>query len=184
LANYLCFCQNISDERFGQIKVDDFFPKSSILSNDDDAVVLSDIGSSEFIGNNSGDFTILFRHHKKILLKKNTAFDKATIRALLYRGNYSTEANLDDIEAATYNLENGKIITTKLNKENIIKEKYDRLFVTKKFTMPDIKEGCIIEYSYTLKRKTINCTPGNFKMTAPHYGHNIKLLSLQCTTIW
>lgn len=150
-ANIYCFGQNIRNEKFGAIKVEDFSPKSNALSSDDAAVILSDVGSSEFVGNNNGDFTILYKRHRKILIKRKTAFDRATVIVKLYQGNVNTVEILDDVEAATYNLVDGKIVATKLNKDGIIKEKYDKWHIVKKFTMPDIKEGCIIEYKYTIK---------------------------------
>ncbi len=158
LLTSICFflifsanAQNLRNEKFGSVKIEDFSPKSPILKDDDAAVILSDVGLSEFIGNNNGSFTIVFKQHKKILIKKKTAFDEASFKIKLYQGNYETEEKLEDVQAATYNLENGNIITSKLNKDNVIKEKYNRLYSLRKFTLPDVKEGCIIEYSYTLK---------------------------------
>ncbi len=164
---FLGFAQNIRNEKFGNIKIEDFNPTSAILTNDDAAVVLSDVGSSEFIGNNNGYFTILFKRHKKILIKRKTAFDRATVSVKLYQGNSSTEEVLDEVEAATYNLENGKIITSKLSKDAIVKEKFDRYSDIKKFTLTDIKEGCIIEYKYTLKTQDDRLSSWHFQDDCP-----------------
>ncbi|MFY7964040.1 MAG: DUF3858 domain-containing protein [Chitinophagaceae bacterium] len=167
LVCFLCFSQNIRNEKFGVIKVDDFSPKSSILTNDDDAIVLSDVGSSEFVGNNNGYFTILYKRHKKILIKKKTAFDRATVEVKLYQGNVNTEEVLDNLEAATHNLENGMIVSTKLNKESIIKEKFDKLHIKKKFTLPNVKEGSIIEYSFTIKKQDDRLSSWYFQDDCP-----------------
>lgn len=150
-THFFCLGQNIRNEKFGEIKAEDFNPKSTLLSSDDAAVILSDVGSSEFVGNNNGYFTILYKRHRKILIKKKTAFDRATVSVKLYQGNVINEEILDDVEAATYNLMDGKIVATKLNKDGIIKEKFDKRYIVKKFTMADIKEGSIIEYKYTIK---------------------------------
>ncbi len=159
--------QNIKNEKFGTIKIEDFSPKSSILK-DDDAVILSDVCSSEFEGNNNGNFTIIYKQHKKILIRKKTAFDAASFKVNLYQGNSLTEERLDDVEAATYNLENGKIVVTKLDKEAVINEKINRYNNAKKFTMPDVKEGCIIEYSYKLKTQFWDhLRSGNFQSQYP-----------------
>ena len=151
LLSMMSFAQNAKNEKFGIIKIEDFSPKLETTNEDALAIVLSDIGSSEFVGNNSGSFTVVFKQHKKILIKKKAAFEAASFSVNLYQGNSETEEILEKVEAATYNLEQGKIVVTKLNKDNVIKEKYNRFYDTKKFTMPDVKEGCIIEYSYVLK---------------------------------
>ncbi|HZE85415.1 MAG TPA: transglutaminase-like domain-containing protein, partial [Puia sp.] len=48
----------------------------------------------------------------------------------------------------TYNLENGKVVETRLNPVDIFRDTLKRNRVEEKFSMPGIKEGCIIEYSY------------------------------------
>lgn len=152
----IAFSQNIRNEKFGTIKIEDFNPKSPVIDDDAPAVILSDVGSSEFVGNNNGWFTIKFKHHKKILLRKRTAFDEATLKLTLFNASFDTEEKLEGVEAATYNLVDGQIIASKLqNKEDILKQKIDRNNVEKKFTLPDVKEGCIIEYQYTISRQNI-----------------------------
>src|SRR5690606_20010231 len=56
------------------------------------------------------------------------------------------------LKAYTYNLENGKVVETRLDsKKGVFKDKLDRKRVLRKFTFPDVKEGSIIEYEYTIK---------------------------------
>lgn len=148
--------QNYRNEKFGNIKIEDFNPKSPILSNDDEAVILFDIGSTEFEGNNQGRFDLVFKHHKKILIKKRSAFDLATVQERLYNGDFEVEEKLSDLKAATYNIVDGEIITTKFEaKKDVAKEQLNKAVVENKFTLPEIKEGCIIEYTYTVKTKNI-----------------------------
>lgn len=156
LCCIIAISQNIRNEKFGTIKVEDFNPTSPVIDEDAAAVVLSDVGSSEFVGNNNGWFTLKFKLHKKVLIRKRTAFDEATLKLTLYNASYDTEEKLEGVEAATYNLVNGQIVTSKLqNKEDILKQKIDKNNVEKKFTLPDVKEGCIIEYQYTITRQNI-----------------------------
>jgi hypothetical protein len=143
--------QNIRNEKFGAIKLENFNPKSPILKEDDAAVILSDVSSTEFEGNNSGDFTVIYKKHYKILIKKQTSFHKATVQVKLYQKTNTLQQKLEDIRAACYNIENGKIVQTILGKEGIVEEQYDKLHIIKKFTLPNVKEGSIIEYSYVIK---------------------------------
>jgi hypothetical protein len=151
-----CIAQNYRKEKFGDVKLEDFKPNSPILNDDDAAVILFDIGNTEFVGNSSGWFDLVFKRHKKILIKKRTAFDLATINERLYKGNYTINEQMDDIKAATYNLIDGKIETTILEvKKDVLKEQINKSFEEQKFTLPNIKEGCVIEYSYTIKTKDV-----------------------------
>ncbi len=143
--------QNIREEKFGAIEAKDFIIPIMSKNNDDAAIILSNIGSTEFEGNNKGNFTLVFKQHKKILLLKKTAFDEANFKIKLYQGNYAQEEKIEDLQAATYTLENGVVTASNLVKENVVTEKINRYYNAKKFTLPNVKEGCIVEYSYTLK---------------------------------
>ncbi|MFY7900710.1 MAG: transglutaminase domain-containing protein, partial [Chitinophagaceae bacterium] len=135
-----------------KISAKDFSVNSPVVDQNANAVVLVDVGSTDFEGNNNGDFSLVFKHQKRILLKSRNAFDDATIKIPIYLGQSTIEEEmLDEIEATTYNLENGKIVETKLDKGSIFKEKYNRVYSIRKFTFPNIKEGSIIEYKYTIK---------------------------------
>lgn len=60
-----------------------------------------------------------------------------------------SEEKIQNLKAATYNLEDGKLVATELDKKSIFKDKYDKNRMQMKFTLPAVKEGSIIEYSYT-----------------------------------
>ncbi len=55
------------------------------------------------------------------------------------------------LSAQTYNLdEAGNIIVTKLDKANVFEKKINKRWSEKTFAMPDVKEGSVIEYKYTV----------------------------------
>ena len=51
----------------------------------------------------------------------------------------------------TYNLVGGKIEKTKLKSEGEFDEKINKYWGKKKIVMPNVKEGSVIEYKYTIK---------------------------------
>jgi len=153
--------------KFGKIVAADFNVASPLIDSNVNAVVLSDIGNSEFVGNSKGWFSLVFKKHKRIKILNNKGFDAAEVAILLYSNGTETE-KLDDIKANTYNLENGTVITTKLESKGIFEEKYKRNLVRKKFTFPAVKPGSIIEYSYTIKSDFIfNLQPWEFQGDIP-----------------
>ena len=132
----------------------DFKPVSPVIDENANAVVLLDIGSSDFEGNNDGDITMIFKISQRILIRNRNAFDAATIKIPIYLGeSYEDEESFKDFEATTYNLENGVIKETKLDKASLFKEKYNKIYSQYKFTFPNLKEGSIIEYKYTIKSR-------------------------------
>lgn len=136
--------------KFGDIKVQDFDPTFYEVDSAAPAVVLADIGESKFEGNNKGFFNIVFKHHKRIRIMNKNGFDEASVSIPIYNSG-GDEEKLDDFEACTYNIENGKVVVTKLDKASIFKDKISKNFTVRKFTFPNIKEGSILEFKYTLK---------------------------------
>ncbi|HPH36191.1 MAG TPA: DUF3857 domain-containing protein [Sediminibacterium sp.] len=146
------FSQTKSIPKFGVVKPEDFSIQSILLDSSTSVVVLFEVGSSDFIGNNDGDFSLVFKRRQRMLIKKRTGFDDATIQIALYSGgNSSSTEMLSDFRAATYYLENGKVNEVKLSQKDLLTEKESSSITNKKFTFPALTEGCIIDFEYTIK---------------------------------
>jgi hypothetical protein len=135
--------------KFGDITAKDFEPSYKTLDSNAQAVILYDAGSAKYEGNNDSWFNVIYTYHKRVQLINKNAFDVATIEIPLYKGE-NAEDNIEKLEAATYVLENGVVTKTKVDKESIFKDKATKDFTIKKFTFPNLKEGCIIEYTYRI----------------------------------
>ena len=138
-----------SNIKFGDVKAEDFSPVSYAVDTSAAAVVLADIGSSKFGGNQKGGFSLSFKHLKRLRIMKKTAFNEGTI-SIYYFKSKDKEEKIEDFEAVTYNLENGKVVSTVLDKGSFFKEKLNSHVLVKKFTFPNLKEGSIIEFQYTI----------------------------------
>jgi len=135
--------------KFGDIKPEDFKPTAYSVDSSADAVYLYDIGSAYHQGNASGWFSVIREIHERIRLLHKNSFERlTTVKIPLYIKNTDRE-KLDDLQAATFNLEDGKVVQTNVDKNSIFKDK-DGDFEIVKFTFPNLKEGSIIEYSYTI----------------------------------
>lgn len=138
-----------SPVKFGKVSAEDFKKVYSIDSSAY-AVVIADVGYSSFVGNNSGWFSLEFERQLRIHILNKNAYDVANFEVPLYTSG-SSEEELVNVKATTFNLENGKVTETKLDKGSIFKDKFDKNFSVKKFTLPNLKEGCIIEVEYKVK---------------------------------
>jgi hypothetical protein len=144
--------QNKSVNHFPAISSADFSMPMPAGDTGAAALVIADVGSTDFIGNNNGFFTLVFKRKKRILLRNRNAFDIATVQVPIYLGgNSSEEERFEDLTATTYNLENGQVVPTVMDKSGVLTEKVNRERIIKKFTFPKLKEGSIIEYEYTVK---------------------------------
>jgi hypothetical protein len=156
------------EAKFGNVTEKDFANKVYAVDSTAEAVVIADIGSSEIEGNNKGWFSLVYKHYKRVHILNKNAFDMANVSIRLF-SNGTDEEELDKLKAVTYNLENGKVVETKLDvKESVFKDKLDKNNVIKKFTFPNVKEGSIIEYEYTLKSDFLqNLQPWEFQGKYP-----------------
>ncbi|MEP6750397.1 MAG: DUF3857 and transglutaminase domain-containing protein, partial [Bacteroidota bacterium] len=141
--------QDKSPVKFGRISPEDFTIKQA-FDTGANAVVIADIGNSAFEGNTKGWFSLVYKRTKRIKILNKNGFDAASVEIPLFvDGN--AEEKLDELKAFTYNLENGKVVETKLEAASVFKDKMNKNYSVKKFTFPAVKEGSVIEYSYTIK---------------------------------
>lgn len=140
--------------KFGDVTAQDFEPSVYPVDSSASAVYLYDIGSSNFEGNTKGWFNVIYTRHARIRILNKNAFDAATISIPLYTDGINTD-KLSDLEAATYNVEDGKVVATTVDKNSLFKDKSENEIV-EKFTFPNIKEGSIIEYSYKVSSLIFN----------------------------
>jgi hypothetical protein len=156
LLTFCLFCnlhlmaQDKVPVNFGKVEQNDFSVNSPLVDKNTSAVIIADVGTTKFEGNNKGWFSYVFKRQRRIKIIDKKSFDLATVSILLYR-NEEGEEKVEDVSAVTYNLENGKVVETKLSSKELYLQKADKNHFFKKFTLPGIREGSVIEYSYTIK---------------------------------
>lgn len=84
---------------------------------------------------------------ESIKIYNKEGYDWATKRINLYQNGGDEFVS---IKAYTYNLVNNKVEKTKLSKDDIFTENVNKYWKREKFTMPNLKEGCIVEWEYTI----------------------------------
>ncbi len=150
LLNLPLYAQDKTPVNFGKVDKNDFIINSTLVNQNTSAVIIADIGTTQFEGNNKGWFSYKFKRQKRIRIIDKKGFDLATVSVLLYR-NGEGEEKIDDVSAITYNLENDKVVETRLTSKELYTEKPDKNHFFKKFTFPNVREGSILEYTYTVK---------------------------------
>lgn len=160
--------QDKSQVKFGKISAADFKTKVYSIDSSASAVIIADIGSSQITGNLKGWFSIEFKHFRRIHILNKEAYDLANVEISLYTDG-ENEEELKNLKAHTYNLENGKVVETKVDvKNSVYKTRLNKDHVVQKFTFPAIKAGSIIEYEYTVNSDFIfNMQPWKFQGNDP-----------------
>jgi hypothetical protein len=139
--------QDKANVNFGKITPQDFILPAG-TDTTAGAVIIADIGQGYFQGTPQGDFSFIFTRFIRIKIVDKKGLEAAN-GALDFYTNGSGKQKLNDFKGFTYNLENGSIQQVKLNDEDVFVDKINKNLVEKKFTMPAVKEGSVIEYIYT-----------------------------------
>jgi transglutaminase-like putative cysteine protease len=138
------------DYKLGKVTVEELKEKRHPIDSSAAAAILFKKGDSKFEVNSSGEWTLVTDVDYKIKIYKKEGLDNANQEVYYYVGG-AREETLRFKNAVTYNLVDGKIEKTKLKSDGEFKEEINEDNKVKKITMPQVKEGSIIEYSYTLR---------------------------------
>lgn len=118
----------------------------SIYQNDSlaNALVLYEYGKS-YVDKES--FRLKTEIKVKLKILNKDGLNRANIEIPLYVDGNKEE--ITNISGVTYNLVNGHVQSTAINKNQIFSEKYNERYDIIKFLLPNVKEGSVITYSYT-----------------------------------
>jgi len=134
---------------YGKIAKGDIELSSYAKDKSAEAVVIYDIGSSNF-ESTSNSFDLMYTRSTRIKIFKESGIKWAKIEIPYYQKGDIYE-QIEDLEAFTYNFENGALTRTPLDVTNSHDEKLNEFWKIRKFAMPNVKEGSIIEYRYKIR---------------------------------
>jgi hypothetical protein len=150
---------NAQNFEYGKINANDIALKKTAIDSSANAVMIREFGASamrvkslDYSEGAGGKLYIDFEYHVKIKIFNKNGFKtgNVVIPRKIYREDEEDE--IVEISGTTYNYVNGSLERSELDKKNIIDEKVDKLNAVTKFTLPDLTEGCIIEYKYRIHK--------------------------------
>lgn len=143
-----CTLAQKSPIKFGVIPLEDL--KMNVYDEDSSAsaVMLTDYGEA-YITASVNYVALNFERHVRIKILKKEGLKWADASIPLYHSG-TNEEKVSKLKATTYNLENGRLVESAMSKDAVFKEKFNRNINLHKFTLPNVKEGSVIEYTYTI----------------------------------
>lgn len=139
--------QNYNHE-FGKYSNEEFELQHYAKDTSAEAVVIYDIGKSYFNLTDNG-FEIIFERRMKIKIFSKAGLKWAQMSIPYYEDNTNSE-KISELKGNTYNLGNSGVQISALDPKSTFNEKENENWHNKKFAMPDVKEGSIIEVSYKI----------------------------------
>lgn len=142
-ATFTTMAQNFPDQRFDN---DEMEMTKYDKDPDAHAVVLNEFGKT-WISTADG-LPLVHEYHVKIKIFDSKGFKQGDVVIPLYNDGDKIES-VRDIKGITfYKDDNGLVRKTELDPEKIYKEKVGKHRTLVKFTLPNLRNGCIIEYAY------------------------------------
>jgi uncharacterized protein YjhX (UPF0386 family) len=136
--------------KFGKIDIKDLQMVNYQPDSSAEAVVLFDNGVGEIkFDQNRSVFYVEFERHTRIKILTTDGYNWANVEVPLYRDGSKKEI-ISSVSAITHTLEGGKVISTKMDKNAIFDEQVNDYWDNKKFTLPNVKVGSVIEFSYKI----------------------------------
>lgn len=95
-------------------------------------------------------FLVITEVHERIKIYNKDGYDWATKEIIYYSPESGDKERVSIKEAKTFSLIDGKIKSFKLGKKSVFNERLNKYREVKKFTMPNISDGCVVEWNYKI----------------------------------
>jgi hypothetical protein len=133
---------------YGQISYKHFEQKASEQDSSAIAIVLNEFGEAYL--STDGNHNLIFEHHYTIKILKQSGVEEANISIPLCKSEKYYERLLS-IKAASYTIENHGIVQSAIDNKSVFTENISKTLDYKKFTIPNVRVGSIIEVHYKLE---------------------------------
>ena len=146
---------NAQEFKLGKVSVAELEEKEHPQDPSAVAAILFKKGEVRFEFNQDKGFEMVTVVKTRVKIYKKEGYDWANQTVQYYLGSNLKES-VSFSDAVTFNLIDGKIEKTKLKSEGEFDEKINKYWGRKKVTMPNVKEGSVIEYEYSIKSPRIS----------------------------
>lgn len=138
------------DIRFGKVSEEEVAMTSYEKDPQAEALYIYDKRDLSYLATFMYEYTVYVR----IKVFSKNALDLANGQIPFYSAK--SAESVTGLAANTYNIVDGKMVKTPMPKQNIFKENVSANFTIIKFSMPEVREGSVIEYKYTLRTESLN----------------------------
>jgi hypothetical protein len=143
------------DFEYGKVGMNDVNLQNKTIDSNANAVVIKEFGTAAIaVDDDRGKLYIDFQYHVRIKIFNKNGFNQANI-VIPLRTYGDEEDMISGLQASTINYVDGALTRTELDKKKVFNERKNKYVSLTKFTLGDLKEGSIIEYSYRLRSPSI-----------------------------
>jgi len=137
------------DYKYGKVSKEELLEKFYPLDSSANAAVLYNNRRTYFEYQQNEGFMLITEIHERIKIYNKEGFDWATKKIDYYNSAKNNE-KIINLKATTYTFEGNKIVETYLSKKDVFNQETNVYWSQQKFTMPGLKEGCVLEWTYKI----------------------------------
>lgn len=152
---FFSFFLTAQEFKLGKVSVAELEQKVHPKDTSAVAAILYKKGKSSIEYNDNEGFVLITQVEARVKIYKKEGYDWANQSVVYYIGDNNSREKVDFSDVNTFNLVNGKIEKTKLKSDGIFNEEVNKYRSRKKITMPNVKEGSVLEYGYTVRTSSI-----------------------------
>jgi hypothetical protein len=147
---------NAQNFELGKVSIAEIKEKQHPKDTNAVAAILFKNGKTKFEYSSRNGFVVITEVTMRIKIYKKEGYDWANFTLPYYVGyeNYNDDT-VKFSNAVTYNIENGVLVKTKLTTEGNFKKNVNEYWNEASITLPNVKEGSVIEFKYVLKTENI-----------------------------
>ncbi|TRX42273.1 transglutaminase domain-containing protein [Flavobacterium restrictum] len=163
----LSIISNAQNFELGKVTVAELQEKSHPKDSSAVAAILFKKGESRYEYKKDEGFIKITDVVARIKIYKKEGYDWAT-EIVSYSIREDSKESVSFSDAVTYNLNGGKIEKTSLKSDGIFDQKVNKYRAEKKITMPNVKEGSVLEFKYSIRSQNIGISRNwDFQTTIP-----------------
>ena len=148
---FVCFCTSMlssQEIKFGKVTKEELEEKFHSVDTTATAAYLYKSSRTYYSYTSSKGFGVVTEVKQRIKIYNKKGFDYATLAIGYRKPIKGNKERVSSIKGYTYNLVDGRIVKTKLSKKGIFDERLNKYRAVTKITMPNIKEGSVVEIKY------------------------------------
>lgn len=144
----ISFAQN---HRFGRVSIEELEKTESKITPDAAAEILYEKANVSLELNTRGKFVLTREYEGRIkIYDKDNVDEDLLVLEVLFSSSSNSRESVSGLRGSTYNLENGKSVETRVRNSDIFSESINRYWNSQKFTFPNVQNGSVLEYKYTI----------------------------------
>jgi len=136
---------------FGQVEAKCLTAAPFVADSAAPAVVLCDYGQARIGANLNEPQRVRFTRTTRIKILRKAGLEWANVEVLLRHEHPGYTEQLLNLRGFTHNLVNGQAVREPLKATGIFTDEVSALYTLKKFALPNVRVGSVVEFSYTIE---------------------------------